>query len=171
VIPGVDRTTANSKDKDNEDGDMSHSGNTSLFQSNRICVVGAVAFSRSHQYVCEAMWRHDEGAHLVRGTDSAYGWSPNKNKFGWLVSDIWTLEQTEKYISESSSTSNYDYCKANNVESIGKGVVRGNESENLACDEGRGCSDRQTSDHSGGGQRLVLERVFRSLFRVEAQCC
>jgi hypothetical protein len=105
-------------------------------------IIGAVVFSRCHEYTSAAMWSNDESRHLV-AADSAYGWSQTKTKFGWIVSSTLSYDQTMAHV----------YNKKICIES---------DSNN---------DDKNSHENSQQGSNIcsifACERIYRSFFEVQ----
>ena len=51
-------------------------------------IIGYIIFSHSFKYPNKRSWEDDYHRHLVTNDDSNFGWIENKNKYGWVVSDV-----------------------------------------------------------------------------------
>ncbi len=51
-------------------------------------IIGAITFSHSFQYSSQEEWQSDYNRHLVPIEHKTYGWKEDKNKYGWVVSNI-----------------------------------------------------------------------------------
>ena len=51
-------------------------------------IIGTITFSHSFKYPNETSWKDDHIRHLVDCEDKSFGWNPDKDKYGWVVSDI-----------------------------------------------------------------------------------
>ena len=51
-------------------------------------IIGTITFSHSFQYPDETSWQKDFFKHKVQGNDKNYGWKPDKEKHGWVVSKV-----------------------------------------------------------------------------------
>jgi hypothetical protein len=67
-------------------------GKSAKFKSR---IIGTITFSHSFQYPDKESWKGDYQRHKVEEDDKDYGWNENKNKYGWVVSDI---KKFEKFI-------------------------------------------------------------------------
>ena len=76
---------------------LCYSGMTLENSSAVIRVIGAAIFLRSFEYKSEKMWQHNEVEHLVP-SDSPYGWSDTKRKFGWVVSKTLNFNETMNHL-------------------------------------------------------------------------
>lgn len=57
-------------------------------------IIGTITFSHSFRYPDKESWLEDYCRHKVEPEDSLYGWSDDKPKYGWVVSDIVKFEST-----------------------------------------------------------------------------
>lgn len=55
-------------------------------------IIGTITFSHSFKYNSIQEWKNDYNRHRV-SEDSEFGWNEKKNKYGWVVSEIFKLEQ------------------------------------------------------------------------------
>ena len=51
-------------------------------------IIGTITFSHSFQYPDEQSWIDDYNRHKVDKQDKDYGWKKDKEKWGWVVSNI-----------------------------------------------------------------------------------
>lgn len=51
-------------------------------------IIGTITFSHSFQYPNEQTWIDDNNRHKVDKTNKDYGWKKDKEKWGWVVSNI-----------------------------------------------------------------------------------
>jgi hypothetical protein len=58
-------------------------------------VIGTITFSHSFQYSHQEEWQSDYNRHLVPIEDKTYGWKEDKNKYGWVVSDIVKFDEPQ----------------------------------------------------------------------------
>jgi len=58
-------------------------------------VIGVITFSHSFQYSDEQEWQTDYNRHLVEQEDKIYGWKEDKEKHGWVVSDIIKFDESQ----------------------------------------------------------------------------
>lgn len=58
-------------------------------------IIGVVTFSESFQYMDKQHWAEDRPYHLVEASDDQFGFSTDKEKWGWRVAKI---EKFEKYL-------------------------------------------------------------------------
>jgi hypothetical protein len=56
-------------------------------------IIGTITFSHSFQYPDKQVWEADYNRHKVKEDDEFYGWNPDKNKYGWVVSNITKFDQ------------------------------------------------------------------------------
>ena len=64
---------------------ISTPGKYGNFKSN---IIGTITFSHSFKYPNKQSWIDDFNRHLVHYTDENFGWNENKEKYGWVVSNI-----------------------------------------------------------------------------------
>lgn len=55
-------------------------------------IIGTITFSHSFKYNSIQEWKNDYNRHRV-SEDSEFGWNEEKDKYGWVVSEIFKLEQ------------------------------------------------------------------------------
>lgn len=58
-------------------------------------IIGTVTFSHSFKYPDEQSWLDDFNRHLVSGQHNLFGWDENKDKYGWVVSDVNKFEDPQ----------------------------------------------------------------------------
>ena len=51
-------------------------------------IIGTITFSHSFQYPNEQSWIDDHNRHKVDKDDKDYGWKTDKEKWGWVVSNL-----------------------------------------------------------------------------------
>ena len=51
-------------------------------------IIGTITFSHSFKYPDEQSWIDDFNRHLVSGQHDIFGWYENKEKYGWVVSNV-----------------------------------------------------------------------------------
>lgn len=51
-------------------------------------IIGTITFSHSFKYPDKKSWEEDHCRHLVSCDDNTFGWNDNKDKYGWVVSDV-----------------------------------------------------------------------------------
>lgn len=56
-------------------------------------IVGTITFSHSFRYPDENAWRDDHARHLVDILDENFGWKKDKDKYGWVVSNITKFQE------------------------------------------------------------------------------
>ena len=56
-------------------------------------IIGTITFSHSFKYPDKNAWKDDYARHLVEETDIDFGWKNNKEKHGWVVSDVTKFEE------------------------------------------------------------------------------
>jgi len=55
-------------------------------------IIGTITFSHSFKYNSSQEWAGDYNRHRVE-KDSIFGWNEDKDKYGWVVSDIVKFEE------------------------------------------------------------------------------
>lgn len=65
-------------------------GKYGKFQSQ---IIGTIIFSHSFQYPDKNAWIDDYNRHKVEEGDEFCFWSDNKNKYGWVVSNITKFDE------------------------------------------------------------------------------
>lgn len=60
-------------------------GNNGNFKAR---IIGTITFSHCFQYKNEEEWMQDYHRHLVPYDNASFKWSDDKDKYGWVVSDI-----------------------------------------------------------------------------------
>ena len=58
-------------------------------------VIGVITFSHSFQYANEQEWHRDYNRHLVETDNKIYGWKEDKDKHGWVVSNIIKFDEPQ----------------------------------------------------------------------------
>lgn len=56
-------------------------------------IVGIITFSHSFKYPDKSAWQDDYARHLVSDKDDQFSWDENKEKYGWVVSNIVKFEK------------------------------------------------------------------------------
>ena len=56
-------------------------------------IIGTITFSHSFRYPDKNAWTEDYARHLVAQDSIDFGWSNEKAKYGWVVSNITKFEQ------------------------------------------------------------------------------
>ena len=56
-------------------------------------IIGTITFSHSFKYPDEQSWLDDFNRHLVSGQHDVFGWKDNKDKYGWVVSQIYKFDE------------------------------------------------------------------------------
>lgn len=56
-------------------------------------IIGTITFSHSFKYPDKQSWLDDFNRHLVSGQHDMFGWNDNKEKYGWVVSNIDKFEE------------------------------------------------------------------------------
>ena len=56
-------------------------------------IIGTITFSHSFKYPDENAWKDDYARHLVEIDDIDFGWKENKDKYGWVVSNVTKFEE------------------------------------------------------------------------------
>lgn len=51
-------------------------------------IIGTITFSHSFKYPDKESWLEDYHRHLVNRDHNSFGWIENKNKYGWVVSNV-----------------------------------------------------------------------------------
>lgn len=51
-------------------------------------IIGSITFSHSFKYPDENAWKDDYARHLVPEDDVDFGWKKDKEKYGWVVSNV-----------------------------------------------------------------------------------
>ena len=51
-------------------------------------IIGTITFSHSFKYPDKSAWQDDHARHLVSDKDDQFSWNENKEKYGWVVSDV-----------------------------------------------------------------------------------
>jgi len=51
-------------------------------------IIGTITFSHSFKYPNEQSWIDDYNRHKVPKSDKLFSWNENKEKWGWVVSDV-----------------------------------------------------------------------------------
>jgi hypothetical protein len=51
-------------------------------------IIGTITFSHSFKYPDLQSWQNDHSRHLIAYNDTNYGWDENKEKYGWVVSNV-----------------------------------------------------------------------------------
>lgn len=59
-------------------------------------IIGKITFSHSFKYPHELAWKTDIFRHLVAPNDPDFGWFDNKDKYGWVVSNLTKFEYPQK---------------------------------------------------------------------------
>ncbi len=55
-------------------------------------IIGTIIFSHSFKYNSSQEWSGDYNRHRVE-QDSVFGWNEDKDKYGWVVSDVVKFEE------------------------------------------------------------------------------
>ena len=55
-------------------------------------IIGTITFSHSFKYNSVQEWEADYNRHKV-SADSNFGWKDSKNKYGWVVSQIYKFDE------------------------------------------------------------------------------
>jgi len=58
-------------------------------------IIGTITFSHSFKYPNEQAWIDDNNRHKVDKTDKDYGWKTDKDKYGWVVSNIIKFDEPQ----------------------------------------------------------------------------
>jgi hypothetical protein len=58
-------------------------------------IIGTITFSHSFEYPDANAWKNDYARHLVEIDNVDFGWKEDKEKHGWVVSDIKKLESPQ----------------------------------------------------------------------------
>ena len=59
-------------------------------------IIGTITFSHSFRYPDKNAWRDDRARHLVDVWDENFGWKEDKNKYGWVVSQVNKFKKFEE---------------------------------------------------------------------------
>jgi len=51
-------------------------------------IIGTITFSHSFKYPDKQSWIDDYNRHKVEELDEFYSWNSDKDKYGWVVSDV-----------------------------------------------------------------------------------
>lgn len=51
-------------------------------------IIGTITFSHSFKYPDVNAWKDDHARHLVEIDDIDFGWKEDKEKYGWVVSNV-----------------------------------------------------------------------------------
>ena len=58
-------------------------------------IIGTITFSHSFQYPNEQAWTDDHNRHKVDESDKDYGWKIDKEKWGWVVSNVTKFDEPQ----------------------------------------------------------------------------
>jgi len=58
-------------------------------------IIGTITFSHSFKYPHQQAWVDDNNRHLVDGNDNMFGWNEDKDKYGWVVSNIIKFDEPQ----------------------------------------------------------------------------
>ena len=58
-------------------------------------IIGTITFSHSFQYPDKQAWIDDYNRHKVPDTNNNFGWKEDKEKWGWVVSDIIKFDEPQ----------------------------------------------------------------------------
>ena len=58
-------------------------------------IIGAITFSHSFKYPNKQTWEDDYLRHLVKNNDNMFGWNEDKDKYGWVVSNVTKLDEPQ----------------------------------------------------------------------------
>jgi len=56
-------------------------------------IIGTITFSHCFRYTDKTLWIDDYNRHKVEEFDEFYSWNENKEKWGWVVSQIHKFDQ------------------------------------------------------------------------------
>jgi hypothetical protein len=56
-------------------------------------IIGTITFSHSFKYPDKNAWMDDYARHLVDKDNENFGWKEDKDKYGWVVSNITKFEE------------------------------------------------------------------------------
>ena len=56
-------------------------------------IIGTITFTHSFKYPSKETWKEDCIRHLVAHNDEKFGWSENKEKYGWVVSNVTKFDE------------------------------------------------------------------------------
>jgi len=59
-------------------------------------IIGTITFSHSFKYPNEQAWADDNNRHRVDRTDKDYGWKNDKDKWGWVVSNLNKFDEPQQ---------------------------------------------------------------------------
>ena len=59
-------------------------------------IIGTITFSHSFKYPDKNAWIDDHARHLVDRDNENFGWKDDKDKYGWVVSDICKFEEYQQ---------------------------------------------------------------------------
>ena len=58
-------------------------------------IIGTITFSHSFQYPSKQAWVDDYNRHKVPDKNNNFGWKEDKEKWGWVVSDIIKFDEPQ----------------------------------------------------------------------------
>ena len=56
-------------------------------------IIGTITFSHSFKYPDMQTWEDDHRRHLVAANHDMFGWDENKDKYGWVVSNVTKFDE------------------------------------------------------------------------------
>lgn len=59
-------------------------------------IIGTVTFSHSFKYPDKNAWIDDYARHLVDKDNENFGWKDDKDKYGWVISDVTKFEEFQE---------------------------------------------------------------------------
>jgi len=59
-------------------------------------IIGTITFSHSFKYPDKNAWMDDYARHLVDKDNENFGWKEDKDKYGWVVSDVNKFEELQQ---------------------------------------------------------------------------
>jgi hypothetical protein len=67
-------------------------GKSGVFKSR---IIGTITFSHIFKYPNKQTWADDYLRHLVKNNDNMFGWNEDKDKYGWVVSNIIKFDEPQ----------------------------------------------------------------------------
>ena len=58
-------------------------------------IIGTITFSHSFKYPDKSAWQDDYARHLVSDKHDQFSWNENKEKYGWVVSNVVKFDQSQ----------------------------------------------------------------------------
>jgi len=59
-------------------------------------IIGTITFSHCFKYPDRTSWESDSIRHLVSPNDETFGWTDDKDKYGWVVSNINKFDEPQE---------------------------------------------------------------------------